>query len=322
MTEAKPSLLITRKVPDAVTARAQRDYDCRINEEDTLLDANALVARARGCDALLVSPTEKMTRDVLMRLPDSVQIIATFSVGYEHIDLEAARDRGMRVTNTPDVLTDATADVAMLLLLAAARRAHEGERMVREDRWHGWKITEMLGVHVSGKRLGILGMGRIGRAVARRARGFDMELHYSNRSRLGPELECGATFHADPEDLLRVSDFLSIHCPASPQTHHFLDRARIALLPRRAVVVNTARGTVVEDEALIEALRSGRLAAAGLDVFEGEPNINPGYRELPNAFLLPHLGSATVETRDAMGFKCLDNLDAHFAGCEPPDRLV
>jgi lactate dehydrogenase-like 2-hydroxyacid dehydrogenase len=258
----------------------------------------------------------------LMRLPDSVQIIATFSVGYEHIDLEAARDRGMRVTNTPDVLTDATADVAMLLLLAAARRAHEGERMVREDRWHGWKITEMLGVHVSGKRLGILGMGRIGRAVARRARGFDMELHYSNRSRLGPELECGATFHADPEDLLRVSDFLSIHCPASPQTHHFLDRARIALLPRRAVVVNTARGTVVEDEALIEALRSGRLAAAGLDVFEGEPNINPGYRELPNAFLLPHLGSATVETRDAMGFKCLDNLDAHFAGCEPPDRLV
>ena len=183
-------------------------------------------------------------------------------------------------------------------------------------------LGQLLGVHVSGKRLGILGMGRIGRAVARRARGFGMKIHYHNRSRLAPELEDGAVYHAEAEEMLGHCDFLSIHCPATSETHHFLDARRIALLPERAVVTNTARGTIVEDEALIAALKSGRLAAAGLDVFEGEPNIHPGYRTLPNVFIIPHMGSATRETRDAMGFKCLENLDAFFAGREPPDRVV
>jgi glyoxylate reductase len=210
----------------------------------------------------------------------------------------------------------------MLVLLGAARRATEGQQMVRENKWVGWNPNQLLGVQVSGKKLGILGMGRIGRAVARRARGFDMEIHYHNRSRLDPDLEQGASYHADPEALLGESEFLSINCPASPEMHHFLDARRIALLPERAIVANTARGPLVDDEALIAALKSGRIAAAGLDVFEGEPKIHPGYRDLPNTFLLPHMGSATLETRNAMGFKCLDNLDAFFAGQEPPDRVA
>jgi len=220
------------------------------------------------------------------------------------------------------VLTDATADIALLLMLGAARRAHEGEAIVRDGSWKSWATTFMLGTHMTGKRLGILGMGRIGQAVAKRARGFDMTIHYSNRRRLAPELEQGAIFHADPNELLPHSDFLSINCPASPETHHFLNAERIAKLPDGAVVVNTARGAVVDDEALIVALKSGKVAAAGLDVYENEPNLNPGYRPLKNTFLLPHLGSATVETRNAMGFKCLDNLDAFFAGKAPPDRVA
>ncbi|MCH7794703.1 MAG: D-glycerate dehydrogenase, partial [Proteobacteria bacterium] len=222
----------------------------------------------------------------------------------------------------PDVLTDSTADITLLVLLGAARRAYEGQRMVREDKWFGWTPTQLLGVQVSGKRLGILGMGRIGLAVAKRARGFDMEIHYHNRNRLAPELERGARYHAEAEAMLGHCDFLSINCPATPETHHFLDARRIALLPERAIVTNTARGAIVDDEALIAALKSGRLAAAGLDVFEGEPDIHPGYRGLPNVFILPHMGSATLETRNAMGFKCLDNLDALFAGAEPPDRVA
>jgi lactate dehydrogenase-like 2-hydroxyacid dehydrogenase len=194
--------------------------------------------------------------------------------------------------------------------------------MLREGRWGRWVSTELLGTEVTGKRLGILGMGRIGRAVARRARGFDMEIHYFNRNRLPPELEDDAVYHASAEDMLPRCDFLSINCPATPETHHFLDSERIALLPDSAIVVNSARGTIVDDDALITALRSGKLAAAGLDVFEGEPNIDPRYLDLPNAFLMPHIGSATRETRDAMGFRALDNLDAVFAGKPPPDRIV
>ena len=319
---AKPRILVTRRFPDAVLARAQRDFDAKLNENDQLLSGDAIVAASEGCRAIFCSPTEKMTAEVIQRLPESVEILTTFSVGVDHIDLEAAKARGIKVGNTPDVLTDATADITLLLLLAAARRAYEGERMVREDRWVGWSPTDTLGVHVSGKRIGILGMGRIGQAVARRARGFDMEVHYHNRSRLAAELEEGATYHETPEGLLAVSDFFSINAPATKENHHFLNAERIALLPDRAVVINTARGTLVDDEALIAALKSGRLAAAGLDVFEGEPKIHPGYRELSNCFLLPHMGSATEETRDAMGFKALDNLDAHFAGKPLPAEVV
>jgi glyoxylate reductase len=319
---AKPTLLVTRKLPDAVLERAARDYDARINQADEVYGPDALIARAEGCDAILTCSTEKYDAEVVERLPASVRAVATFSVGIEHFDLEAAGKRGLVMTNTPDVLTDSTADITMLVLLGAARRAFEGQQMLRQDRWVGWNPNQLLGVQVSGKRLGILGMGRIGRAVARRARGFDMEIHYHNRSRLNPDLEQAATYHADPETMLGEAEFLSINCPASPRMHHFLDARRIALLPERAIVTNTARGTLVDDAALIAALKSGRVAAAGLDVFEGEPSIHPGYRDLANAFLLPHMGSATLETRNAMGFKCLDNLDAFFAGREPPDRVA
>jgi lactate dehydrogenase-like 2-hydroxyacid dehydrogenase len=318
----KPVVLVTRKLPDAVHERLERDYEPRLNLEDRLYTGDDLLRLAEGADALLPCPTDKLTAAVIARLPDSIRIIATFSVGYEHIDTAAAKARGILVTNTPDVLTDATADIAMLLILGAARRAYEGERMVREATWSSWAPTGMLGVHVTGKRLGIFGMGRIGRAVAKRARGFDMEIHYSNRRRLGPDEERGAVFHETAEDMLPRCDFLSINCPASAETHHWLNAARIRLLPKGAIVVNTARGTIVDDEALIAALKSGHLGAAGLDVFENEPNINPNYRPLTNAFLLPHLGSATVDTRNGMGFRALDNLDAFFAGKAPPDRVA
>jgi glyoxylate reductase len=318
----KPTLFVTRKLPEAVLERAARDYRARLNAQDQLYGPDDIIERAQGCDAVLTCSTEKFTAELIEQLPAGVRAVATFSVGTEHIDLEAAKARGLVVTNTPEVLTDSTADITMLVLLGAARRAYEGQRMVRENKWSVWSPVELLGVQVAGKQLGILGMGRIGRAVARRARGFDMEIHYHNRHRLPPEIEAGAVYHAEAEDMLGVSDFLSINCPATPETHHFLDARRIALLPERAVVTNTARGTIVEDEALIDALKSGKLAAAGLDVFEGEPNIHPAYRDLPNVFILPHMGSATLETRNAMGFKCLDNLDALFAGREPPDRVA
>jgi lactate dehydrogenase-like 2-hydroxyacid dehydrogenase len=318
----RPAIFVTRKLPEAVTARLTRDYRATLNPDDLPIGGPELVARAAGHDALLASSREALTAETLTALPRSIRAIATFSVGFEHIDLAAAKARGLVVTNTPDVLTDATADIAMLLILGAARRAGEGERMVRDGTWAGLGLAEMLGSQVSGKRLGILGMGRIGRALARRARGFDMVIHYSNRTRLAPELEQGATYHAEAEAMLPHCDVLSINCPASAETRRFLNAQRIAKLPDGAIVVNSARGAIVDDEALIAALRSRKLFAAGLDVYENEPKIHPDYRTLPNAFLLPHLGSATVETRNAMGFKCLDNLDAVFAGRTPPDRLV
>lgn len=321
MTE-KPVVLVTRKLPDAVEGRLQRDYDARLNAQDHPYSAEQLLEMAEGADAIVPCHTEKLTAEVIGRLPDSIRAICSFSVGFDHIDLDAARQRGIVVTNTPEVLSDATAEVAMLLLLAAARRAFEGEREIRTDSWNDWAAIYQLGLQVTGKRLGIIGMGRVGQIMARRARGFDMEIHYYKRSRLAPELEQGAVYHPTVESLLPQSQFLSIHCPATAETHHLLNRDRIALLPDDAVVVNSARGAVVDDEALIAALRSGKLFAAGLDVFNNEPQIHPGYRDLPNTFLLPHIGSATRETRDAMGFRALDNLDAIFAQREPKDRLV
>lgn len=322
MPEEKQRILVTRRMPPNVEARAARDYRATSNPEDRQLSPDELVDAAAGHDGIFCCSSEKFSADVIARLPDSVMIIATLSVGYEHIDIEVAKERGLVVTNTPDVLTDATADAAMLCLLGAARRGAEGDRLVREIRWERWTTTMMLGVHVSGKRLGVFGMGRIGRAVAQRGRGFGMIVHYYNRSRLAAELEQGAVYHETAEDLLAASDFLSINAPSSPETRRFLNAERIALLPDGAVVVNSARGDIVDDEALIAALKSGKVAAAGLDVFDGEPNIHPGYRELENTFLLPHLGSATHETRDAMGFCCLDNLDAYFAGKPCPTALT
>lgn len=318
----KPIVFVTRRLPDAVTHRLTADYEARLNTHDGVLSAEQLVTGAEGADALLVTPTDKLTAEVIGKLPSSVRMVATFSVGYEHIDLNAAKARGLPVSNTPDVLTDATADIALLLMLGAARRAYEGERAVREASWKSWSTTYMLGIHMTGKRLGIFGMGRIGQAVAKRARAFDMQIHYFNRRRLPAQQEQGAIYHASADEMLPSCDFLSINAPGGAETHHWLNAERIARLPDKAIVVNTSRGGLVDDVALIAALKSGKLFAAGLDVFENEPSIHPGYRDLPNVFLLPHLGSATIETRNAMGFKALDNLDAFFAGRELPDRLV
>lgn len=322
MSEQRPKVLATRKFPADIEARLSSEYRATLNETDRIYPPEELVAAAREHDAVMCCPSERFSREVLEQVAGSIGIIATYSVGYEHIDVPAARDVGIVVTYTPDVLTDATADTAMLCILAAARRGAECDRFVRSGGWDRWHTLLMLGTHVSGKRLGILGMGRIGQALAKRARGFDMPVHYHNRRRLPPEQEQGATFHADPADLLAVSDFLSINCPSSPETVRFLNAERIEMLPEGAFVVNTARGNIVDDEALIAALRSGRVAAAGLDVFDNEPNLHPGYLDLDNVFMLPHVGSATHETRTAMGDTCLANLAAFFAGRPCPQALT
>jgi lactate dehydrogenase-like 2-hydroxyacid dehydrogenase len=250
-------------------------------------------------------------------LPESVKVIGTFSVGFDHVDIAAARSRGIPLVNTPDVLSVATAECAMLLILAAARRAGEGERMIRAGKWTGWAPTQLLGTLVSGRRLGIFGMGRIGRELARMAGGFGMVVHYREQARLPPDLERGATFHDNDDSFLAVSDVLSLHAPGGDGTRHWLDAERIAKLPRGAVVANAARGTLIDDAALIAALKSGQVAAAGLDVYNNEPNLDPGYLGLENVVVLPHLGSATVETRDAMGHLVLDGIDAVLAGRAP-----
>lgn len=318
----KPVILVTRKLPDAVEERLKRDYEPRLNPDDRLYTKDEIIERAEGADAILPCHTEAMTADVIGRLPDSIRAIANFSVGFDHVDLEAAKARGIIVTNTPEVLSDATAELTILLMLGAARRAGEGERLVRAGEWKDWSPSFMVGTQMTGKRLGIIGLGRVGRVTAQRARGFDMEIHYHDLNRLPAEAEAGAIFHQTVEDLLPHCDFLAIHCVASPETRGLLDAERIALLPEGAIVVNAARGVIVDDEALIQALKSGRVKAAGIDAYNNEPNIHPGYKDLPNAFLMPHIGSATAETRDAMGFRALDNLDAIFAGREPKDRVA
>jgi glyoxylate reductase len=317
-----PRVFATRLMPEDVEARFRAEFDALPNETDTPLDRDAIVAGAQGCRAIICSPTEKMDADTIAALPKTVEILATFSVGCDHIDLKAAKSHGLIVTNTPDVLTDATADTTILCLLGAARMAQESEATLRAGKWGRWAPRDMLGVHMSGKRLGIVGMGRIGQAVARRAKGFDMTVMYHNRRQLSGSDDQGATFYAKAENMLPLCDFLALTCPLTEDTKHWLNAERIALLPDRAIVANTARGPVVVDDALIAALKSGKVFAAGLDVFTGEPALDPRYLDLPNAFLLPHVGSATVETRNDMGFRCLDNLAAHFSGEPLPSRVV
>ena len=318
----KKTLLVTRRLPQEVESRVTRDYVARFNAEDRLYSSDQLIEISAGADALLITQEDVMNAGVLSRIPSSVCVIATLSAGFDHIDLAAAAARGIKVTNTPGVVTDATADIAMLLLLAASRRASEGEALIRSGNWRDPRPTELLGWQLTSKVLGIYGMGRIGSAVAERARAFGMSIHYANRHRLKPELERGAVFHADARDLLRNSPFLTLHAPGTKATTHFLNAETIELLPHGAVVVNAARGSLVDDNALIQALHSGRIAAAGLDVYEGEPHINPEYRTLPNVFLLPHLGTATIETRIRMGMRALDDLDAALAGKTPQDLLT
>jgi lactate dehydrogenase-like 2-hydroxyacid dehydrogenase len=318
----KPVLLATRRLPPAVEARAARDYAARLNPDDMPRTGADIVHLARGAAAVICTPAEQLDAPTIVALPDSVRVIATFSVGYDHVCVEAAKARGIAVCNTPDVLSVATAETVLLLILAAARRAGEGERLVRSGRWDGWAPTQLLGAQVSGRRLGIFGMGRIGREVARMARAFDMEIHYRDQARLPPALELGAIFHEDDESFLAASEALSLNAPGGEATRYWLNAARIARLPRGAVVVNAARGTLIDDAALIAALRSGQVGYAGLDVYDREPEVNAGYLELENVVLLPHLGSATTETRDAMGFLALDGIDAVLAGLRPRNLVI
>lgn len=319
---AKPKLLITRKLRGAVEDRAARDYDVTLNPSDRVMTRDELVAACRGVDAVLPCHSEHFSADVIAAIGPGLKIIANHSVGTDHVDLAAARAAGVVVTNTPDVLSDATAEIAILCMLGAARRGAEGDAMVRAGKWDFWSPAFMVGRQVTGKRMGLLGMGRVGQVVAERARGFGMEIHYHNRRRLPAHLERGAIFHDTLEGLLAVSDVLSLHCPSTPESVGIINARTLALLPDRAILVNTARGALVDEEALVAALATGKLFAAGLDVFRTEPGGNPAIAALPNVFLLPHIGSATEETRDAMGFRALDNLDAFFAGRDPADRVA
>jgi lactate dehydrogenase-like 2-hydroxyacid dehydrogenase len=321
MTE-KPVLLVTRRLSDAVQARAARDYRAILNHEDQVFSRDELIAACQTVDAVLPCHSEVFDAGVIAALPPRLRVIANHSVGTDHVDLAAAKAKGVIVTNTPDVLSDATAEIAILCMLGAARRGAEGDRMIRDGRWDFWSPAFMVGRQVTGRRFGVLGMGRVGQVTADRARGFGMEVHYHNRRRLDPALEKGAVFHDTVEGLMAVSDVLSLHCPATPETRDLINDRTLALLPEGAILVNTARGALVDEAALVAALKSGRLFAAGLDVFKTEPGGNPEIAALPNVFLLPHIGSATRETRDAMGFRALDNLDAIFAGRAPQDRVA
>lgn len=317
----KPRLWITRRLSDATLERAARDYDVVINHQDTPGHAEDLIAASAQFDAIIPCHSEHFSADVAAQLDPRLKIIANHSVGVDHCDLPALKARGITVTNTPDVLSDATAELAMLLMLGAARHAVAGDRIVRTGQWDFWSPSFMVGKQLTGARLGIVGMGRVGQAFAAKARGFDMEVHYYNRSELPQNLAKGAIYHATVESLLGVADFLSLHCPATPETTHLMNTERFALLPQGAVMVNSARGALVDETALIDAIKSGQLAAAGLDCFQTEPGGNPDFAVHDNIFMLPHIGSATTKTRDAMGFRALDNLDAFFADQTPQDKL-
>ena len=318
----KKKLLITRRLPEAAEARAHRDYDVILNEDDHQMTADEIIDKVQSADALMITITDKMPKAVIDRLPEHIKILSTYSIGFDHIDLAAAKARGIKVGNAPHGVTVATAEIAMLLLLGAARRAGEGERMIRTRSWPGWAPLQLVGRRLDNKRLGIFGFGKIGQALAQRARAFDMEIHYHDIARAAPDKEKGAIYHDTLDGLLAVSDFFSINAPSTPQTRYFFNNSAIEKMPHGAIIVNTARGDLVNDDDLIAALKSGRLGAAGLDVFNGEPKINEGYYDLANTFLLPHLGSAAIEARNQMGFEALDNVDAGFAGKPMPSALT
>jgi lactate dehydrogenase-like 2-hydroxyacid dehydrogenase len=315
----KPTVWISRKLSDNTIARAENSYNVILNAEDTISTAEQIIEMSKQVDAIIPCHSEIFNADVAAKLGDRLKIIANHSVG---VDLPALQACGITVTNTPDVLSDATAEIAMLLLLGAARRAAEGDHMVRTGQWDGWSPSFMVGHQVTGKKIGIVGMGRVGQVMAKRARGFDMEVHYYNRTQLNAEQEQGATFHSSLDSLLSQANYLSLHCPATPETTDLINAGSLQKLPEDAILVNTARGALVDEDALVDALKNGKLAAAGLDCFKVEPGGNPALSALPNVFMLPHIGSATFETRDAMGFRALDNLDAFFAGKAPNDKLV
>ena len=321
----RPVVVVTRRLPTAVEERLRRQFAARLNADDHAFSTAELEEALRTAEALLPTVTDRLTAQVLSAEPLRTRIIANYGVGFNHIDTAAAQTRGLIVTNTPDVLTDDTADEAILLLLMVARRGGEGERHVRSGAWIGWRPTHMLGTRVRGKTLGLIGLGRIGRAVAQRARhGLGMRVIFHDPSPPPAHVlsELGAEPRGSVEDVLREADFVSLHSPATLETRHLIDARRLGLMKRSAFLINNARGDIVDETALAAALKQGTIAGAGLDVFEREPTVTPDLLTMENVVLLPHLGSATAETRVAMGLRALENLTAFFAGAAPRDRVV
>jgi lactate dehydrogenase-like 2-hydroxyacid dehydrogenase len=304
-------ILITRRLLKASEEKALKIFDTNINDNDELYSQSKLIELSQGCDAVLTSLTEKMDEDTINKLPDTIKVISNFAVGFGNIDLEAAKKRGIAVTNTPDVLTDATAEIAMLLILGAARRAPEGIEHAKNSDWK-WSADFLIGKQLTGARLGILGMGRIGRAVAKLSRPFGMEIHYHNRSKLTPELEESAIYHENIKSLFSVSDILAINCPATKETINIINKETLEYFPTGAIITNSARGDMIDDEAMLDALDRRKIYAVGLDVYKGEPNLNSGYLKHKSAFILPHLGSSTKQTRTAMGDLAVDNINEFF----------
>ena len=304
-------ILITRKLLRECEDKASKIFEVNFNSNDELYSQSKLIELSQGCDAILTSLTEKMDKETINKLPDSVKVISNFAVGFGNIDLEAAKKKGIIVTNTPEVLTDATAEIAMLLILGAARRASEGIEYAKNSNWK-WSADFLIGKQLTGARLGILGMGRIGRAVAKLSKPFGMKIHYHNRSKLKSELEDGAIYHDNIKSLFSVSDILAINCPATKETVNIINKKTLEYFPKGAIITNSARGDMIDDDALLDALDKRKIYAVGLDVYKGEPNLNPGYFKHKSAFILPHLGSATKETRTAMGDLAIDNIDEFF----------
>ena len=304
-------ILVTRRLLQSNEERLKQLYDVKLNSNDELYSQRKLIEMSEGCDGILSALTDKLDADTIDKLPKSVKILSNFAVGFGNIEVDAAKKKNITVTNTPEVLTDATAEIGILLILGACRRASEGIEGAKASNWK-WSADYLIGKQLTNTRLGILGMGRIGKKIARIARSLGMIIHYHNRSKLSPDKEEGATYHKDLKSLFSVSDVLSVCCPASKETINLINRETLEYLPKGAVVTNVARGDIVDDEALIDALDRRKVYAVGLDVYKGEPNLNPGYLKYKSAFILPHLGSATKETRTAMANLAIDNLEEFF----------
>ena len=313
-------ILVTRNLLQDNETRIVNLFEAKLNKEDKVLSPEQVIDLSKDCDGILCVGGNKFDKKIINKLSPSVKIIANYAVGYNNVDTDAAKAKGITVTNTPEVLTDSTADVSILLLLGASRRAYEGRKAAENQNWV-WSTSLLLGKQMSNRKLGILGMGRIGRAVAQRAKGFGMEIHYHNRSRLSSELENGATYHENVKSLFAQSEFLSINCPATSETVNLLNEETINFLPDEVVIANAARGDVINDDAMIKAMKSGKVFALGLDVYNGEPKINEEYLKLDNLFLLPHLGSATKRTRIDMGDRAIDNLQEFFSNQKPKNQV-
>ena len=324
MTQNKPVVFLTRKLPDSTETRMRELFDTRLNETDMPMSDDELRAVVKQADVLVPTVTDRIDADLINAAGDQLKLIASFGTGVDHIDLAAARARGITVTNTPGVLTEDTADVALALMLAVPRRIAEGDKVARAGDWNGWSPTGMLGHRINGKRLGIIGMGRIGSAVARRARGFGLSIHYHNRKPVHPETEAEleATYWESLDQMLSRVDIVSVNCPHTPATHRMLTRERLELMQPSAYLVNTSRGEVVDEEALADLLASRHIAGAGLDVYADEPNITPSLMTLSNVVLLPHIGSATIEGRLEMGDKVIINIQTFWDGHAPRDRVI